>query len=65
MGKNCSRDQEKLLKLKAELRPSFKKIEITRTIHFNSDMSEQFLKQNAFIAYPWLEIFRSSTIKQL
>ena len=37
---NCSCDQEKLLKFKAESREFCKIFEITRTIHSNSERSE-------------------------
>ena len=46
--KNCSSDQEKLLKFEAEGREFAKFFEITRTIYSNSERSEQFLVTECF-----------------
>ena len=43
--KNCSSDQENLLKFEAEVLQHF---EITRTIYSNSEWSEQFLVTECF-----------------
>ena len=43
MRKNCSSDQEKLLKCEGKCREFAKKIEITRTIYSNGERQEQFL----------------------
>ena len=38
--------------------------EIARTNYSNSESSEQFLKQNAFLTYSW-RFFRSNRLEQL
>jgi len=38
--------------------------EITRTIYLNSERSEQFLKQNAFLTYSW-RFMKTNKLKQL
>jgi hypothetical protein len=58
--KNCSSDQEKVLKFKAEGR-KFAKI---LTIYSNIERSVQFLKQNAFLTCSsWF--LRCNTFEQL
>ena len=37
--------------------------EMTRTTHSNSERSDQFLKQNAFLTYSW-RFLRSNTLEQ-
>ena len=54
--KNCSSDQEKLLKFEAEGREFEKKFEITRTIYSNSERSEQFLATECFFNL-FLEVY--------
>ena len=49
--KNCSSDQEKLLKFEAAGPRICKMFEITRTIYSNSERSKQFLKQIAVSTY--------------
>ena len=51
MRKNCPIDREKVLKSEAEGREVSKFFEITRTIHSNSERSEQFLVTECFF---WL-----------
>ena len=64
MRKNCSIDREKLLKLEAEGREFAKNFEITRTIYSNSEMSKQFLSQNAFLTCSWRFLI-SNRLEQL
>ena len=51
LWKKCSSDREKLLRIEAEGQEFAKSFEITRT--WNSERSEQFLKQNAFLTCSW------------
>ena len=53
MRKKCSSDPENVLKT----------FEITKTIYPNSERSEQFLKQNAFLTYSW-RFIRSNTLEK-
>ena len=48
---NCSSDQEKLLR------------SLLRPIYSNSEKSERFFKQNAFLTYSW-RFLRSKTLEQ-
>ena len=56
---NCSSDREKLLKFKAEGLEFAKTFEITRTICWNSERSEQFLVTEWFLTCSW-RFFRSN-----
>ena len=64
MRKDCSSYREKLLKFKAEGREFAKVFEITRTINSNSESSDQFLKQNAFLTCYW-KFLRCIILEQL
>ena len=64
MRKNCSIDQEKLLKFEAEGREFGKNFEITRTICSNSERSEQFLVTECFLTCSW-RFLRSNKLDKL
>ena len=62
MRKKCSGDREERLKFEVEARGFARDFEIIRTIYLNCEMSEQFLKQIAFLTWRFL---RFDTQEQL
>ena len=65
MGKNCSSDQEKLLKFEAEGQEfaRFWRL-LNRTVYLNSERSEQFLVTECFLTCFW-RFMISNKLEQL
>ena len=64
MRKNCSSDQEKLLKIEAEGCEFANFLRSLKQIYLNRERSEQFSKQNAFLTCSW-RFLGLNTLEQL
>ena len=63
MRKNCSSDREKLLRFEGEGREFAKMLSsLELLIYSNSERSEQFMEQNAFLTCSW-RLLRSNTLE--